>query len=388
MRLKASQRCAEVESFKVMDLLKRAGELEAQGFKVLHLEVGEPDFPTVPEVISAAQEALRADCTGYTPAAGLPQLRQAIAEFYAQHYRVQIAPEQVLVTPGASGALLLAFSWLTDVGDEVLMADPGYPCNRQFLRVLGAKAQTLATGPETAFQLTAKMIKEAWHEKTVGVLLASPSNPTGTLVSSEEMQQIAAEVAARGGQLLVDEIYQGLTYGVEAHTVLSEVPEAIVINSFSKYFGMTGWRLGWLIAPQSIVLEMEKLAQNLFISPPTVAQYAALAAFSETALACFEQRRHAFAARRDYLLAGLKRLGFQVPAVPEGAFYIYADASALTDDSFAFAWELLETCQVAITPGADFGLHQAGRYLRFAYTQEIEIIEEALQRLQVFLAQR
>lgn len=378
---KSSRRAASIESFKVMDLLKRARELEAAGCDVVHLEVGEPDFATAEPVAEAAIRAVRAGLTQYTPAAGIPELRERIAAFYDQRYGVQISPAQVLVTPGASGALLLAFASLVDVGQRIMMSDPGYPCNRQFLHFLNASAQLVPTGPAEKFQLTDALIARHWQPETRGVLLASPSNPTGTLVPVDEMQAIAQRVRQLGGQLIVDELYHGLTYGVDAMTALQVDPECFVVNSFSKYFGMTGWRLGWLVAPEGAIKVMERMAQNLFISPPTVSQYAALAAFTPQSLEIFEARRAAFEGRRDFLVQGLRDLGFAIPAMPEGAFYVYADASHLTDDSFAFCWSLLEENHIAVTPGADFGQFNASRYVRFSYTTGLEQIEKALQRL-------
>lgn len=381
MRRKNSQRAMTIESFKVMDLLKRARALEAQGFDVVHLEVGEPDFKTAKPITDAAIVAIQSGHTQYTPAAGISELREKIASFYLQRYGVIISPEQVLVTPGASGALLLAFALLVDSGQRVMMSDPSYPCNRQFLHFLEASAQLVPTGPEQNFQLTRSLIAEHWQSDTVGVLLASPSNPTGTLVPSAEMQAIAQQLKQLGGQLIVDELYHGLTYGMDAMTALQIDPDAFVINSFSKYFGMTGWRLGWLVAPEEAVKEMEKMAQNLFISPSTIAQYAALAAFEPESIQIFEQRREEFRVRRDYLVKGLLELGFVIPAQPEGAFYVYADASRFTDDSFAFCWSLLEENHIAVTPGADFGHVNAARYVRFSYTTSLEQIEKALSRM-------
>lgn len=381
MLIKSSQRSKTIESFKVMDLLKRAKALEAEGFDVVHLEVGEPDFNTAQPIADAAIAAIQAGHTQYTPAAGIPALRERIASFYLQRYGVLVKPAQVLVTPGASGALLLIFALLADSGQQIMMSDPSYPCNRQFLNFLQASAQLVATGPADNFQLTETLIAQHWQTDTVGVLLASPSNPTGTLVAHAEMHAIANRVHQLGGQLIVDELYHGLTYGMDAMTALKVDPNCFVVNSFSKYFGMTGWRLGWLIAPEDAVLMMEKMAQNLFISPSTIAQYAALAAFEPESINIFEQRRKAFAARRDHLLKGLLDIGFIIPAAPEGAFYIYADASHFTDDSYAFCWSLLEENHIAITPGADFGLVGAERFMRFSYTTSIEQIDKALSRL-------
>ncbi len=376
-----TERAREIDSFKVMDLLKRAAELDAAGHDVVHMEAGEPDFPTAEPIVAAAQAALAAGHTRYTPAGGIPPLREAIAAFYQQRYGVSITPQQVLVTAGASGALLLAFALLAAPGSRFLLADPGYPCNRQFLRLLEARGQLVPVGPETNYQLTPELIEQHWQADTAGVLLASPSNPTGSVVPAAQLAAIATTVDRLGGSLIVDEIYHGLTYGFDAETVLSVAPNAVVLNSFSKYFGMTGWRLGWLVAEEDAVAEMEKIAQNLFISPATLSQHAALAAFEPQTLAIFEQRRAAFAERRDRLVAGLRELGFGIPLMPEGAFYVYADASHLTDESYAYCWSLLEEDYLAVTPGADFGCHHPERYIRFSYTTGLDRIELALARL-------
>jgi len=382
MQARWAQRAHDIESFKVMDLLKRARELGSQGRDVIHLEVGEPDFTTAEPIVSAAHSALDQGLMQYTPAAGIPELRQAIASFYMTRYGLSIPAERVIVTAGASGALLLTFALLADMGQNIMMADPGYPCNRQFLRLLEARGLQVPTTAADNFQLTPELIERYWQANTAGVLLASPSNPTGTLVSPEQMQQISTAVRDREGVLIVDELYHGLTYGVDAQTVLATDDEAFVINSFSKYFGMTGWRLGWIVAPEAAVPELEKLAQNLFISPSTLAQHAALAAFEPETLAILEARRAEFGKRRDLLVGGLRELGFVVPAMPEGAFYVYADASHLTDNSFDYCWALLEEDFIAVTPGADFGQNQAQKYVRFSYTTGIDRIEMALDRLQ------
>ncbi|QSR36593.1 aminotransferase [Marinobacterium iners] len=375
-------RAREIDSFKVMDLLKRAAELDAEGRDVVHMEAGEPDFPTAEPIMQAARRAMDAGHTRYTPAGGIMPLREAIADFYQRRYGVNISPRQVLVTAGASGALLLAFSLLAAPGSRFMLADPGYPCNRQFLRLLEARGQLVPVGPELNYQLNADLVEQHWADDTAGVLLASPSNPTGSVVPTDHLRAIADQVRQCGGSLIVDEIYHGLTYGFDADTVLGVAPDALVLNSFSKYFGMTGWRLGWLVAPEEAVAEMEKIAQNLFISPATLSQYAALAAFEPATIEILEQRRQAFALRRDRLVAGLRELGFGIPRMPEGAFYVYADASHLTDDSFAFCWSLLEEDHVAVTPGADFGHNRSERYIRFSYTTGLDRIELALERLQ------
>ncbi|MEH6577420.1 MAG: pyridoxal phosphate-dependent aminotransferase [Amphritea sp.] len=376
-----SDRVQDIESFKVMDLLKRAKELDALGHDVVHMEAGEPDFPTAAPIAEAGIAAIQQGMTQYTPAAGIPQLREAIAQFYQTRYKLNIAPERVMVTAGASGALLMVFSLLANPGQTFMMADPGYPCNRQFLRLIEARGQLVPVGADENYQLTPELIDQHWQENTAGILLASPANPTGSVVHREQLELISQTVRAHGGHRVVDELYHGLTYGFDAASILEVDQDAFVLNSFSKYFGMTGWRLGWTVVPENAVGELEKLAQNLFISPPTVAQHAALAAFDPATIDILEQRRCDFQQRRDLLVKGLRELGFDVPLTPEGAFYVYADASHLTDNTFDLCWELLEQDKVAVTPGLDFGRHRANAFIRFSYTTGIEQIEKALARL-------
>jgi aspartate/methionine/tyrosine aminotransferase len=364
-----------------MDLLKRARELDDLGQDVVHMEAGEPDFETAPAIKRAAVEAIQTKAIQYTPAGGIAPLRERIARFYQERYGIELGPERVLVTPGASGGLLLAFSLLAEKGQRFMMADPGYPCNPQFLRLVEAGAQRVRVDASTNFQLTAELVRTHWAEDTAGVLLASPANPTGAVVPPEEMSRIAATVRELGGELIVDELYHGLTYGFDAQSALAEDNQVVVLNSFSKYFGMTGWRLGWLVAPADAIAEMEKIAQNLFISPPTLSQYAALAAFEPESIQLFESRRRAFQERRDLLVSGLRELGFVIDTPPQGAFYVYADASALTDNSFEWCWSLLEEDKVAATPGADFSRFDANKYVRFSYTTGLDRIELALERL-------
>jgi len=371
----------DIESFQVMDLLARARELEGQGRDIVHMEIGEPDFPTPEPITAAAQRALAEGKTHYTPALGLPALRQAIAGFYRQRYGISVSPERIVITPGASGALLLALGVLLNPGEGVLLADPGYPCNRHFVRFLDAAARPVPVDADTAWQLAPRHVEQYWDERTIGAMVASPSNPTGTLLGREELAALAAVVAARGGTLIADEIYHGLTYGERAVSALEVAAEAFVINSFSKYFQMTGWRLGWLVVPGGYVREVEKLAQNLFIAPSTPAQYAALAAFEPETLAILEARRAEFQRRRDYLAPALRELGFDIPLTPQGAFYIYADCSRLVADSRQFSRDLLEQAGVAVTPGADFGSHRPERYLRFAYTTDLARLQEGVERI-------
>lgn len=380
-----TRRANEIDSFKVMDLLKRASELSAQGADVVHLGAGEPDFGAAPQVIERAKSLLDSQPLTYTAAGGIQPLRQAIADFHKLRYGQEISAEQVLVTAGASAGLMLAFALVAEQDTNFLMADPAYPCNRQFLRLVEAGAKLVPVDHQQNYQLNAQLVEAHWDANTSGVLIASPANPTGAVVDATELERIAAVVKAKGGVLIVDEIYHGLTYGAQTPSAVQLDSDAIVINSFSKYFGMTGWRLGWLVSSKDAIAEMEKMAQNLFISPPTLSQYAALAAFEPDALALFEERRLELQARRDLLLSGLLELGFKVPRVPEGAFYIYADASELTDDSFSWCWSLLEHAQVVATPGADFGTNHAERYVRFAYTTSQDRIREALQRIAAFI---
>lgn len=377
-----SQRVADIESFKVMDLLKRAKQLDDAGCDVVHMEVGEPDFSTAPLIADAAKKAIDQGHTQYTPAAGIPELREAISGWYKTKYGLAIASERIVVTTGASSALLMVFSLLADAGQSFMMADPGYPCNRQFLRFLEARAQLVPTDAEQNFQLNAQLIEQHWQDCTAGALLASPANPTGMVVHKEELAQIAAAVQRLGGQLVVDELYHGLTYGTDAPSVLEVDPNAFVVNSFSKYFGMTGWRLGWLVAPENAASELEKLAQNLMISPNTVSQYAALAAFHPDTIVELEHRRSEFQKRRDLLVSGLRDLGFDLPVTPEGAFYVYAGASHLTDNTFDYCWSLLEEDHIATTPGLDFGLHRSHEFIRFSYTTGLDRIQLMLERLQ------
>lgn len=376
-----ARRMADIAPFHVMALLARAKELEATGRAIVHMEIGEPDFPTAEPIVAAGQQALAAGRTRYTAAAGLPELRQAISDHYRERYGVEIPARRILITPGASGALQLATAVLINPGDRVLLADPGYPCNRHFVRLVEGQAVGVPVGPETGYQLTAELVERHWDERTTAVLLASPANPTGTVIAPEALAAIVATIEARGGRLIMDEIYHGLLYGAPIQTALAYSDRVLVVNSFSKYYGMTGWRLGWLVAPEDHVGAVEKLAQNLFLAASTPAQHAALAAFTPAAAAIFEARRREFLARRDFLLPALRELGFHIPVTPDGAFYLYADCGRFTDDSHGFALRLLEETGVAITPGIDFGGHLPHRHVRFAYTNAIPQLAEGVERL-------
>jgi len=376
-----SARSRDIEPFHVMALLARANELQAAGHDVIHLEIGEPDFTTAAPIVAAGQAALAAGHTRYTAARGLPALREAISGFYAQRYGLAIDPQRILVTPGGSGALLLASSLLVDPGKHWLLADPGYPCNRHFLRLIEGSAQLIPVGPQQRYQLNGDLVAQHWNADSVGALVASPANPTGTLLTREELAALAQAVQARRGHLVVDEIYHGLTYGCDASSVLEVDDGAYVLNSFSKYFGMTGWRLGWLVAPDAAVPHLERLAQNLYISAPSMAQHAALACFEPATLAILEERRAAFGDRRDFLLPALRELGFSIALEPEGAFYLYADISAFGGNAFEFCQYFLETEKVAFTPGLDFGRHLATQHVRFAYTQSLPRLQQAVERI-------
>jgi aspartate/methionine/tyrosine aminotransferase len=376
-----AQRLAEIEPFHVVELLTRARQLEAEGRDIIHMEVGEPDFPTPEPIARAAVAAILHGKTLYTQPLGLPELRAAISDFYRQRYGVTVPASRIAVTNGASGALNLAFACLADPGSEWLLADPGYPCNRHILRTYEGRPVGLAVGPQSNFQPTADQVASAWNERTAGLLVASPANPTGTLLTAAEIHALARVCREKQGHFLVDEIYQGLTYETEISTACAAGDDIWVINSFSKYFQMTGWRLGWMVVPDDYVRDIEKLAQNLVLCPSTPAQHAALAAFEPETIAILETRRAEFRERRDFLAPALESIGFRVTARPEGAFYLYCDCSALSDDSFALARDLLEKIGVAATPGLDFGSNAPEKHIRFAYTTGIDQLAEAAERL-------
>lgn len=381
-----SRRVREIQPFHVMELLRRARELEAQGRDIIHMEVGEPDFPTPTPMLEAAQRFLRSGQVQYTPALGLSALREAVANYYLQRFGASPGAERIVITNGASGALMLALAATTEPGDEWLLPDPGYPSNRHLVRSFEGVARALPVDAASRYQPTPAQVATAWSERCRGLMVATPSNPTGTLLSPGEIAALHHEVSLRGGILLVDEIYQGLSYGIEAATALSlpslaDADNVFVVNSFSKYFGMTGWRLGWMVVPPAYVREIEKLAQHFFISPSAPAQHAALAAFSPSTIEVLEQRRHELALRRDALLPALAAAGFIIAAEPQGAFYIYTDVSRLSTDSTALARRLIEEAGVAATPGLDFGSHLPHRHLRIAYTTHRERLLEAVDRI-------
>ena len=392
--MKLASRVERIEPFWVMEMAKSAREVAAGpacdpalgGEPMIYLNIGEPDFTASAPVQAAAQTCLQAGHTAYTQATGLPALRSAISGWYAQRFGLEIAPERILVTAGASAALQLVCLALFEAGDEVLMPDPCYPCNRHFVTAAGGQARLLPCGPEQRFQLDAAGVEAAWTPATRGVVLASPSNPTGTSIDPAEMGRIVQAVRARGGVTVVDEIYLGLSYdesfGQSALVHGEDGDDVISVNSFSKYFSMTGWRLGWVVLPPALVPAVEKLAQNLYICASSLAQHAALACFTDESIAEYERRRGEFQRRRDVVLAGLERIGLKVPVAPDGAFYAWADCSTFSTSSWDFCHGLLHSAHVALTPGRDFGPAAAERYLRLSYASSMTQLTQALQRLE------
>ena len=384
--VKYAERVRKIEPFRVMDIVARAAALEADGHDVVHMEVGEPDFPTPGAIVKAGQKALTAGKTKYTTAQGLPELRECISQQYMDWYGISIDPSRIFVTTGGSAALLLVTSMLLNVDEGFLMTDPGYPCNRHFLHAFEAEPQLVPVTADDHFQLTPALIERHWKDNTRGALIASPANPTGAVIARKDLEQIANAIKERNGYLVVDEIYHGLVYGdVAQDSVLSIDPSAFVVNSFSKYFGMTGWRLGWMVVPPNAVKIAEKLSQNLFICPSSVAQYAALGGFSIDAKNEMEGNKAEFKKRRDFLVPALRKLGFGVPLMPEGAFYVYAKLPAGLGSSEAFAQSLLEQHHVAITPGTDFGTYLAEDYARFSYSQDLETLKKGVERITLAL---
>ncbi len=383
--MKLAHRLRNIEPFHVMDLLSKAKAMQAKGRDVIRLEVGEPDFSSPQPVIETGVKALKNGLTHYTPATGLPELKQALAKFYMGRYGKQVDAEQIVITPGASGALQLITSLLVNPGESLLLTDPGYPCNRHFLANINANGQLVKTHAQQGFHLTPKLVSECWQDKTVGALIASPANPTGGVMSGTELDALHQAVVSKNGVLIVDEIYHGLTYDCDAQSAVCLGDDVFVINSFSKYFAMTGWRLGWLVAPKWAVPALDKLAQNLFLAPSTPAQYAALALFDDHCISLLEGRRGEFSQRLNYLLPELEKMGFVIEAKPQGAFYIYADIRAFSDDSMTFCLALLEQEAVAITPGIDFSPSNGHHFVRFAYTADIPRLKEAVKRIKHFL---
>ncbi len=378
---KISGRLKDVNAFHVMSLMAEAKKLDAQGHHVIHMEMGEPDFSTPQPIIDAGIKALQSGITHYTPTLGLPELREAIAKFYLKEYSVSVDPEQIIITPGSATALQLVLNIMVEAGDAVVIPDPAYPSTHNLVRLLGGHVLQIAVTEDSSWQLTVDLLEEHWNDAINAVLVASPSNPTGTLLDDAELQKIAHFCESKGVFLLVDEIYHGLVYGQAPKTAVGLNDNTFVINSFSKFYGMTGWRVGWIVAPKAYLKEVNKLAQHTFLAAPTPSQHAALAAFDTDTQKILIERRDEFKARRDYLYDALKELGFNIRVKPQGAFYIYADCSALCEDSYEFSCKVLQKKHVAFTPGIDFGVTGANQHVRFAYTTNIENLEIGIQRL-------
>jgi aspartate/methionine/tyrosine aminotransferase len=378
-------RMARVRPFRVVEVMERAWALERTGRSVVRLLAGEPDFGTPPQVVEAATRAIATGQVHYTSSLGILPLREAISGYYADRFGVDVPLRRVVVTTGASGALLLALAATVDRDEEVLLTDPGYPCNRNLLPLFEGRARGVPVSVGANYQLTADLVARHWGDATRGVLVASPSNPTGTVVPPAELAAVVDEVHARGGVCYVDELYGELVYDRPPATVLAQREDLFVVNSFSKTFGMTGWRLGWMVVPDWAVDAVERLAQNVYISPPVPAQHGALAAFTPAVWDLVEERRRAFQRRRDVLVAGLRDIGFGVPVTPQGAFYVYAECDRFAADSAELVQRLLVEAGVAATPGDDFGEHEAHRHLRFSYTTALEQVTEALDRMATLL---
>ncbi|KAJ3054555.1 hypothetical protein HK097_001533 [Rhizophlyctis rosea] len=386
-----ASRLANIVPFHVMELQKMAAALEADGKSIIHLGIGEPDFTAPPQVIEAATVAMQNGHLQYTPALGILPLRQAISDHYRDVYGVEVGAERIVITAGASGALLLACAALVEKGSEVLMPDPCYPCNRHFVAAFEGRSKCVPCGPESRFQLTDNMVKNHWGPDTKGVLLASPSNPTGTSIPPSTLSSIINTVHSKNGFVIVDEIYGGLTYTNDSpkpFTALSLSSDIIIINSFSKYFHMTGWRLGYLIIPAALLPAIEKLSQNLFICPSVIAQHAALACFQPSTLCTYSARLAELATRRAFIIPALKSLGWEIPVEPDGAFYVYCDVSRWTADADSLTREILRDVGVVVVPGMDFGVWGAKKYVRVSYAQRMEKLGEAVERLRGFFEGR
>ena len=380
--LQLAKRLEEIAPFRVMELMARANELAASGHDVIHLEVGEPDFATPAPIIEAAQNGLQLGMTKYTDARGTLALRRAISAYYSNRFAVDVDPDRIFVTAGASGGLLLLIGLLVNAGENLLLADPGYPCNRHFLASFEAEGRLVPVTASDNYQLTPKAIDYWWNDQTRGILVATPANPTGSVINVSDLARLHDSVRARDGYFLVDEIYQGLSeQQAPSQSALSVSDDLFVINSFSKFFGMTGWRLGWVVVPEACSRDLEKLAQNLFICPSAIAQHAALAAFSESALEIMEGQRLEFARRRNFLVPALRELGFDIPRDPEGAFYVYCGLPESVEDAETFCRRLLETEFVAITPGTDFGFFEADQKVRISFSRDMAELEEAVERI-------
>ncbi len=380
-----SKKMEDIAPFYVMDVVNRVKELEKEGRDIVRMEVGEPDFETAEPIVKAGISALQNGQTKYTHSLGVIELREKIAEHYQLNHGVSIPVERIIITNGASGALLLAMGVLVNCNDKVILSDPGYPCNRHFVKLFEGEVVSVPVEASTGFQLNSDLVEQYHDADTKAVIVSTPSNPTGTTVSKEQIQQIQNICAKKGSTLIVDEIYHGLIYEDKTPSAVTISDEIFVINSFSKYFGMTGWRLGWMVVPEKYIDAVDRLSQNVFLSAPTISQYAAIEAFNIETIEILEERKEILKQRRDYLLPQLQKIGFIIESTPQGAFYLYADCSKFTNDSYKFCFELLENTGVAITPGKDFGSHNSDKYVRFAYVSNLERLTLGVQRLKEYL---
>lgn len=380
-----ASRTNHIVQFYAVELFKQAHALNAQGRDVISLGIGEPDFTAPPQVVETLSRAAKAGLSGYTPPAGLAVLREALAFYYKEYFSAPVDPNRIIITSGASGALMLAAMALINPGDEVLMPDPSYPANQNFILAAGGVPRLIPSSAQQRFQLSAEDVRQNWSPATRGVLIASPSNPTGTTIALEELRELVAEVRRRDGFIIMDEIYLGLYYGDAPRSALTIDDDIIIINSFSKFFHMTGWRLGWLIAPAAMIPAIERIAASMAICAPTLAQHAALTCFEPDVMRIYENRRLSFKQRRDYLLPELERIGLHVPVVPDGAFYIYTDISRYNTPSGEFSHRLLHEAGVAAVPGHDFGSAQADHTLRLSYATGLDRLKEAIGRMERFL---
>jgi aspartate/methionine/tyrosine aminotransferase len=386
--LKYSQRAQAISPFFAMAFSEKAARLEEQGKHIVRLNIGEPDFGAPPDVFTAMQDLAINAPLPYTSALGLPELRAAIAGFYQTSHQIEIDPQRIVVTAGASAALLLLSAAFVDEGDKVIMADPSYPCNKQFIKSFGGKVQLVPTQADSHFQLNMALLEQHWQAGTRGLMLATPSNPTGTAIAADELAAMCQFARSKGAWRIVDEIYLNLHHGSadsQPMSVLSFDDEALVINSFSKYFGMTGWRLGWCVVPERAVEVMERLAQNYYICPSTLAQKAALQCFTPSSIAVCELRRATLITRKTLVLTGLQKCGLHVPVSPDGAFYVYIDVSPTGLSAMTFCERVLQEAHVALTPGNDFGEYQGDQYVRLSFASAESELEEGLRRLAIFM---
>jgi len=382
MIMKTTKRSDKIAPFYVMELLEKAKSMEALGENIVHMEVGEPDFTTPQAVKERAIEAVRENRTFYTHSLGIPELRNKIAEHYYKTENIDISPERIVITSGASGAFLLLSAVLLDRGNPLGVSDPGYPCYRNFALLVDSPVISIPVSEETGFQVTVDQLR-GLKKLPKALIVSTPSNPTGIVYREETMYELSRFLSGKGKVLVADELYKGLIYGKKSETALALSEDIVVINGFSKTHAMTGWRLGWIVVPQALVRPIQKVAQNVFISPPTISQYAALCAFDVKDE--LEEMRKTYEVRRDFMLPQLKKMGFQIPIDPEGAFYIYAGIGKWGLDSMEFVERALNEAKVALTPGYDFGIYKAGSHIRFSYANNLKMLEEGCKRLETWL---